>query len=314
MVNMACAKNFYIKDTHYSNINYKIPCRYCMNCRIDRRRQWKDRAEYEFKKHISGAFVTFTYNDAFLPIVIGNDEKARATLRKNDAQKLIERIRKQIERHPEKENILRQKDFTYIGVGEYGENGQIFDRPHYHILFMGLDFAYNKKLFLDEWKYGFIDALPILNGGINYVLKYMDKQIMGKEAIFENFGRYGLEAPKQFQSKGFGNELYYKNYENALKHNGNIKSGMKNIIVPPYYKQKMGIITNQRENTDKQVLELRNYYKNKKILNPNKTITYKEYQYQKNELQREYQQLYERREQNLLAKASLNGEKVYINY
>ena len=89
---------------------------------------------------------------------------------------------------------------------------------------------------------------------------------------------------------------------------------MKNIIVPPYYKQKMGIITNQRENTNKQVLELRNYYKNKNILNPNETVTYKDYQYQKNELQREYQKLYERREENLLAKASLNGEKVYINY
>lgn len=163
------------------------------------------------------------------------------------------------------------------------------------------------------YKLGFIDALPILNGGINYVLKYMDKQIMGKQAIFENYTRYGLEPPKQFQSKGFGNELYYKNYENAEKHNGTIKSGLKNIIVPQYYKQKMGIITNQRENTEKQVAELRNYYKNKKIDNPNKTITYKDYMQQKNELQREYNKIYERREENLLAKASLNGEKVYIN-
>ena len=112
----------------------------------------------------------------------------------------------------------------------------------------------------------------------------------------------------------FRGELCGGNYGNAQEHNGNIKSGMKNIIVPPYYKQKMGIITNQRENTNKQVLELRNYYKNKDIINPNKTVTYKDYQYQKNELQREYQKLYERREENLLAKASLNGEKVYINY
>ncbi len=311
---MACAnKNFYIKDTHYNNINYKIPCRYCMNCRIDRRRQWKDRAEYEFKKHISGAFVTFTYNDMYIPLIQGNDEKARATLKKKDVQDFIERIRKHIERNPKKQNILRQKDFTYIGVGEYGENGQIFDRPHYHILFMGLDFRYNKQLFLDEWKNGFIDALPILNGGIDYVLKYMDKQIMGKEAIFENYGRYGLEAPKQFQSKGFGNELYYKNYENAEAHNGTIKSGMKTIMIPQYYKQKMGIITNQRENTEKQVIELKNYYKMKKLENPNHTVTYKEYMRQKNELQREYSKIYERREQELLAKASLSGEKVYIN-
>lgn len=310
---MACANNnFYIKDNHYSNIRYKIPCRYCINCRVDRRKQWKARAEYEFKKHISGAFVTFTYNDYNLNLIKGNDEKIRATLKKEDVKKFIQRLRKQIERHPNTQNILRQKDFTYIGVGEYGENGAIFNRPHYHILFFGLDFAYNKQLFLDEWQKGFIDALPILNGGINYILKYMDKQIMGKNEIFNNYGRYGLEKPKQFQSKGFGNELYFKNYENINKNNGQIKSGMKNIQVPQYYKQKMGIITNNRKNIENKVENLKNYYRNKKIENPNKTFTYKEYDRMSNEINREYEKFYKIQERKFLAKAENAGEKIYI--
>ncbi len=264
---MACANDkFYIKDTHYKNINYKIPCRWCINCRVDRRNEWKARAEYEFKKHISGAFVTFTYNEMFIPLVKGNDGKIRATIKKKDAQDFIERLRKKIQKEPE--NILRQKNFTYLGVSEYGENGKIFDRPHYHILFFGLDYLYNKQLFLEEWKNGFIDSIPILNGGINYVLKYMDKQIMGKQARFENYGRYRLEEPKQFQSKGFGNELYYNNTKNIQENNGKIKSGMKYIQVPQYYKNKMKIIVNQRQNTfEEQYFPIMNNLSAEPILN-----------------------------------------------
>lgn len=306
---MACCKDFKINSTRYSNISYKIPCRYCMNCRIDRRNQWKARAEYEFKKHISGAFVTFTYDEINLPIIRGNDEKLRATLKKQDAIDFIHRLRKYIEYHEETQNILRQKNFTYLGVGEYGENGEIFNRPHFHILFFGLDFKYNQELFLQEWNKGFIDSLPILNGGIAYVLKYMDKQIMGKENIFDNYTRYHLEPPKQFQSKGFGSDLYYTNYTNIKENNGTIKSGMKRIPVPQYYKSKMKIKTDERKINNEKVTELRKYHK--KLENPNKYVwNYNQESKMKEKIEREYQKIYEIRERNLIQQAINNGEKI----
>lgn len=312
---MACAHNFRIKDKNYSNINYKVPCRRCINCRVDRRKMWKERCEYEFKKLISGSFVTFTYNDIFLYtncIKKGNDGKLRASLNYKDVSNFIDRLRKYIENHKETQSILRNPKFKYLGVGEYGENGAIFNRPHYHVLFFGLDFKFNKKLFEQEWGYGFIDSLPILKGGINYVLKYMDKQIMGKENIFDNYTRHFLEKPKQFQSKGLGAELYYKNYENIKKNNGTIKSGMKKIQVPPYYKNKMNIHTDKREITEKQVENLKNYYKNKKFQSPNREILYNKATEIEEHIEREYQNLLLKQEENYRQSALNHGEKIFI--
>ena len=80
---MACACNFRIKDTHYSNINYKIPCRYCLNCRVDKRKEWEVRANYEFKTKLSGTFLTCTYDNLHLVNILklGNDGKIRPTLK-----------------------------------------------------------------------------------------------------------------------------------------------------------------------------------------------------------------------------------------
>lgn len=309
---MSCANDFRVKDKHYSNINYKIPCRWCINCRVDRRTQWEQRAEYEFKKHISGAFVTFTYEDEQLPIAQGNDGKLRATLNYNDVRKYIERLRKYIERHPETQNILRQKDFSYIGVGEYGQNGEFWNRPHYHILFMGLDFYANEKLFRKEWGKGLIDSLPILNGGIRYVLKYIDKQIMGKENKFENYGRYRLEEPKQFQSLGFGNGLYLNNQEEAIKNKGYIQNGMKKIYIPQYYKNKLGIQKDERKSNKEKIQSLKNYYKTKEIPDLNKIWDFKKYNEQKEELNREFMKFYKTKERELIERARNSGESAYI--
>ena len=151
---MSCANNFKIKDTHYININYKIPCRYCLNCRVDKRNEWENRANWEFKNKISGAFVTFTYDNIHLidTLKLGNDNKIRPTLKYKDAKKFIQNIRKYVQSHKEKWSYLFNPNFTYLGVGEYGQNGEIFDRPHFHILFFGLDFKYCEKLFLEKWQ------------------------------------------------------------------------------------------------------------------------------------------------------------------
>lgn len=310
---MACANpEFKIKSSHYSNINYKIPCRRCINCRIDRQNMWVDRCTYEFKKRISGAFVTFTYDDEHLYnelLVKGNDEKIRASLKIDHARKFIERIRKYIENHEEIQNILCQKDFTYCGVGEYGNNGEIFDRPHFHILFFGLDFKYCESLFKKEWQKGFIDSLPILNGGIRYVLKYMDKQIIGKQDIWENYKRWRLEEPKQFQSKGLGSELYYKNYNNAQKNNGTIKNGMKKIMIPTYYKNKMGIRTSEIENNKEAV---RKIYEYERIKEPK--IFTKNYERDKERLQTKLEEINKRKCRNLYQMKINMGEPVFNIY
>lgn len=301
---MACASNFRIKDSHYSNINYKIPCRYCLNCRVDKRNEWEVRANYEFKQKISGAFVTFTYdnNHLYSILKLGNDGKIRPTIKYKDAKKFIQRLRKKIINMPKNWSALMRPDFTYLGVGEYGQNGELFDRPHFHILFFGLDHKYCEKLFYEEWQNGFIDSLPILAGGIRYVLKYMDKQIMGRENQWEQYGRYGLEPPKQFQSKGLGSDIYQEKWESGNIKNGMIVDGMRDYPIPMYYRNKLGIFTNERENNDKKVKRLQEYYNIKQIANPNRQIKWHKYEMEKEELAREFQTLVERREEILYQK------------
>ena len=36
----------------------EVPCRYCLNCRVDRQNELVDRAEYEYINYGCGAFVT----------------------------------------------------------------------------------------------------------------------------------------------------------------------------------------------------------------------------------------------------------------
>ena len=301
---MACSRNFKIKDTHYSNINYKIPCRYCLNCRVDKRKEWETRANYELKTKLSGTFLTCTYDTLHLTrnLVLGNDNKVRATLNYKDIKKFIQRLRKRVQNDKKNQSSLMNPNFTYLGVGEYGQKGELFDRPHWHILFFGLDHKYCEKMFLEEWQEGFIDALPILNGGIRYVLKYMDKQIMGKENKWENFGRYGLEAPKQFQSKGLGNGVYQNAYEEGRIENGVIIDGLKEYQIPKYYKDKMGLFTDKRQNVEKTIDRLQNYWRIKKYENPNKQIMYNKARQIQEEIDRDYQELIERRERKLYQK------------
>ena len=310
---MACSKDFRIKDKHYININYKIPCRYCINCRVDRRKEWVERCYYEFINKVSGTFLTLTYDEATLYekcIVRGNDEKLRATLNYKDVREFLRNLKYYIKTNKEKQSVLLQEDFKYLGVGEYGENGSIWDRPHWHILLFGIDWYTNKELLEKTWNGGITDAKPILNGGINYVLKYIDKQIMGKEAIYDNYTRYGLEPPKQFMSKGLGYKLYEENRENAIQNNGVIKKGPREIIVPQYYKKKLGIKTKQELNQEKTIESLKNYHI--KIKKPWKILDQKEREYTEEQLKWEKLKLMKIKEETRKAAMEKNGEKINI--
>lgn len=106
------------------------------------------------------------------------------------------------------DNLLSAHNFKYLAVGEYGGDGQIFDRPHIHLLFFGLDFAVCKKIIAKSWQgKGIVKVLPILNGGIQYVLKYLDKQLFGDLAV-KKYDQNGLQRPFQVHSLGLGNNLY----------------------------------------------------------------------------------------------------------
>lgn len=195
---MSCNNPFYLphKDLRgrtVKGIFDQIPCGWCMGCKIDRRNMWEDRINWA-KRGMSSAFVTLTYDDYKLPV----NNEGTPTLRRDDFKKFIDRLRVNVAR--KRPSQLCTKNFKYYAVGEYGDT---FGRPHYHVIFAGLDFYDMRKMFYDTWKGGIIDSLPVLEGAVRYVLKYLDKQVHG-DLVKEIYDDNEIERPFRKRKQGTG--------------------------------------------------------------------------------------------------------------
>lgn len=138
--------------SNFHNNYISIPCGWCLNCRVDKMNELSDRCEYEYITFGCGAFVTFTFDDIHLDkyqFIDSKDGKLKATLSKKCAKEFLDRLNKEVHKYNKQYGLTPfcRPDYKYLIVGEYGENGQIFDRPHYHALFFGLDFAMCERLF-----------------------------------------------------------------------------------------------------------------------------------------------------------------------
>lgn len=217
----------------YTGKKYPIPCHHCEGCRIDRRTMWERRITSEYVKYRC-AFVTLTYNDYFLPY---NEGSTFPTLKFKDLQRYLDNLRHTIKKLPEEmfQNGLSTKKYKTVAVGEYGEKG---NRPHWHILFLGLDWKQFKKQIVEAWReQGIVDVGPIRAGGIRYVLKYMDKQQFGnyRHAQYTDWGR---EIPKMSFSKGIGKDFFISQIDNINKY-GMAKVGNRLIPIPSYWKNRL---------------------------------------------------------------------------
>lgn len=79
------------------------------------------RCVHESQLHAENCFITLTYNDQHLP--------ENGSLVKSDFQKFLKRLR------------ISKGPLRYFHCGEYGKETQ---RPHYHAILFGMDFADRK--------------------------------------------------------------------------------------------------------------------------------------------------------------------------
>jgi hypothetical protein len=159
-----------------------IPCGHCIGCRKENARQWAVRCTHEAQMHIDNCFLTLTYAPEHLP--------KGDTLVKQDLVKFIKRLR----------DKLNYKKIRYFACGEYGDNG---DRPHYHILLFGHDFADKQawkyendgtpRYFISKeleklWGKGFCIIAPVTFETAQYVAGY----------VIKKRGRRFLESKQRF--------------------------------------------------------------------------------------------------------------------
>lgn len=225
---------------------YIRPCGSCMSCRIAHRTDWEFRiyqeTMLEFKKNNYSTFATLTYNDNFLPYTINGEP----TLNNSHIDKFISNLK-----------YASQKKFnrtfkTYI-VTEYGDQ---FGRPHAHAIIMGLNPEY-RNLVAYAWLKGHVLCLPVLSGGIRYVLKYMDKQIFQDEKIKEVYG--DRTPPKSWKSHGIGKDYIIEHAKELIENDGYVFHGVK-YPLSPYMKDYLENFTpnirKQKNYVDKKIMNL----------------------------------------------------------
>ena len=104
-----------------------VKCGYCAECRKEKREDAESLILMEAYKTLGALglilFLTFTYDDAHLPVMKYKGRKCKA-FSKQDVIRLLDQLR----RFYDKKHLK----FSYYVVSEYGDDKK---RPHYHIMF-----------------------------------------------------------------------------------------------------------------------------------------------------------------------------------
>jgi len=221
----------------------QIPCKNCVGCRLDNARSWATRLMHERPHHDLACFLTFTYNNHFLP--------KNGSLDKTHFQLFMKRLRKYHHYYNPGAGNLK-----YYMCGEYGGNTQ---RAHYHAIVFGLDFADKKfhkvtkkgeRLYVSPkldslWGMGNCYIGSVTHKSAGYTARYCLKKVNGENAI-EHYKRVNTETGEIVQvekeymacSNGLGLAHFEQHYQTMYLRDSCIVEG-KETPVPKYYDRKL---------------------------------------------------------------------------
>lgn len=224
----------------FRDLPVTIPCGMCIGCRINRSRTWALRCVHESKQHTFNSFVTLTYDDDHLP--------PEGSIDKTSLQLFFKKLRK------------AGFVFRYFAAGEYG--GET-NRPHYHILFFGIDFhqdrkrykttavgvLYNSETLTKIWGNGNALIANFNYSTAEYVAKYIIGKELGKDASErDRYSRLDLSTGEHYQVKseftlmsrrpGIGSD-WYDRYSTDAFPSDFLVHDAKKFAVPKYYLNKL---------------------------------------------------------------------------
>jgi len=201
----------------------KLPCGQCIECRLEKSRQWAMRCVNEASLHVNNCFITLTYDE-------NNIARCQQGLNKRDFVLFMKRLRKKYGR------------VRFFHCGEYGEN---FNRPHHHACLFGYDFLdkehwatkngvplYRSKMLEELWPYGYSTIGQVTWESAAYVARYVTKKLTGARA-----SEYEGRTPEYItmsRRPGIGSEFYDK-YKNDIYGHDNLVIRDNLICRPPKY-------------------------------------------------------------------------------
>lgn len=246
----------------------ELPCGKCTFCRMEKARSnalrcYHERQSYDLNQ---AWFCTFTFGDeASIDAVFDFAKNKRSrwskmskerlfqearmrtyTLVKGDFSSFMKRLRENVRRK------FRIRGIRFFCAGEYGD---LFERPHYHAILYGFDFALAGLVYLKTdkfgnkvyrcpliegcWKFGYVEISRASYQSAAYTSRYVTKKITG--ALADSW--YGDRTPEFHTASnrpGIGrcwferhfSEVYPLNYVLYPKKDGSYVKGK----VPAYYK------------------------------------------------------------------------------
>lgn len=206
-----------------------VPCGQCLACRLNYGRDWAVRITAEAKLHEANIFLTLTYDDEHLP--------ENNSLVKKHVSDFMKRLRKHV------------GQVRFFASGEYGD---IFGRPHYHLIVFGLPI--NSPVFIDRvwdnkakgyycrckcWPFGHCYVGNVTVDSARYVARYTVKKVKGKGSK-EYYESLGLVPEFALMSRrpGIG-AAYADKYADELSHFGTVMQNGKPCPLPRFFKERV---------------------------------------------------------------------------
>lgn len=234
----------------------KIPCRKCAGCIESYSRDWAIRCMCEAEMYPDNWFITFTYDDVYLPRrpvvfkrtgeVFDPDQvySDQGTLDPDDMTKFLKRLRKK----------FSGTKIRYFYCGEYGSTTK---RPHYHGLFFNLplkvedleilkitsngDVLYTSKVIEDLWSdpethnsYGFITIAPVNYQTCCYTARYVQKKLVRSTDYDDYYTENGQhpEFLRMSRMPGLGTEYFKLHGSDIYANDEMIFKGSKERVYP----------------------------------------------------------------------------------
>lgn len=229
----------YLSNKHYEFQKLvSVPCGVCEDCLKRHAKDWAIRIIAETKAHQSNYFVTLTYDDEHLPINQMLDTKA------------ISNFNKKLKVYLSRKNL--KSDFRFFGVGEYGSTTF---RPHYHVIYFGLDIPdlefyklsengdvlYTSKFLSSIWSAGFVVVGEVSAASACYVARYCDKKKTLSSYEKKKLKASGFVPEFNVMSRrpGIGANFTNDVVDSVVSHCYTLSMKGLNASIPMFYKKKL---------------------------------------------------------------------------